>query len=207
LIEEIIINTPDGLRLVGVLHRPRESVGLGVVICHPHPLYGGNMENNVVVALAKHMSSIGLPAIRFNFRGVGRSEGVYSGGEGEVVDALSAADALMLLTGVERVLIAGYSFGAYVAAMAMSRRVSLIAGILVSPPNRLLDFGFIGGLRNRPILVVLGDRDQYSDPTPFQKVGVEVVVVRGADHFWIGREDEVCKAASKFVERLISGST
>src|SRR5438876_1190475 len=87
-----------------------------VVICHPHPQYGGDMENNVVVAIADGLVRDGIAALRFNFRGVGISEGTYDGGAGEQDDARAAIQYARSLVGISRVGLAGYSFGSGVAA-------------------------------------------------------------------------------------------
>ena len=128
------IDSADGIVLEGQLDLPDEGAATpsaGVVICHPHPQYGGEMTNNVVMAVSSSIVAYGMAALRFNFRGVGRSGGAYDNGVGEQDDALAALEALA--TGVVgddlpdemRVGLAGYSFGGGVARGAARGALSL----------------------------------------------------------------------------------
>ena len=157
------VRFPSGdLTLVGALHRP-QGLGLpGIAVCHPHPLFGGDMENNVVVALCRALAGDGMVALRFNFRGVGESGGSYGGGFEEAQDARAALDFLAGLSEVDgdRLGLAGYSFGALVALSAAEERVHALAA--VSPPVGGLDpTSFRWGI---PTLLVSGDRDDISPP-------------------------------------------
>src|SRR5262249_49861115 len=130
--------SPD-LSLEALLALP-PSPPAGVVICHPHPLYGGDMENPVVVRVQEACAALDLATLRFNFRGVGASGGVHGGGVGEQEDAASALDALAKAMGSGTPAIAGYSFGSRIAALVGSRdgRVGGIA--LLAPPLAVSDF-------------------------------------------------------------------
>jgi len=144
---------PD-LSLEALLALP-PSPPAGVVICHPHPLYGGDMENPVVVRVQEVCAGLGLATLRFNFRGVGASGGVHGGGVGEQDDAAAALDALAKAMGGGTLAIAGYSFGSRIAALVGSRdgRVGGIA--LIAPPLAMSDFGFLEDIRV-PTLAVAG---------------------------------------------------
>jgi hypothetical protein len=199
------VRFPSGdLTLVGVVHRP-QGLGLaGVAVCHPHPLFGGDMENNVVVALCRALAGDGMVALRFNFRGVGGSGGSYGGGFGERQDARAALDFLAGRAEVDggRLGLAGYSFGALVALSAAGERVRALAA--VSPPAGGLDpTSFRGGV---PTLLVSGDRDDISPPLRLPEIAAslgprcEVRSVAGADHFWWGHEQALATAVLEFFQ-------
>lgn len=177
----------------------------GVVVCHPHPLYGGNMLNNIVVAICEALSRHSMAAFRFNFRGVGNSGGAFGEGIAEQED-VRAALAFILSTAdidAKRIGLAGYSFGASVALPVAleDERVGLLA--LVSPA--LSDSGWeqLKGYRQAKFVIV-GDADfviplerlrqhigDIADPKQYQ-------VVSGADHFWWGYEEEVAQTVARF---------
>src|SRR5215472_2161372 len=127
--QEVQISFSSGeLRLEGVIAKPsRSTVERGAVVCHPHPLYGGSMYNNVVEAALEAMWRLGWATLRFNFRGVGRSEGEHGGGAGETDDAAAAVRFLAgeLAIGPQKILLAGYSFGAMAALNAASKLTDL----------------------------------------------------------------------------------
>jgi alpha/beta superfamily hydrolase len=195
----------NGLVLEGILHVPvGTNVVPGVVVCHPHPLYGGSMYNAIVEGLCKGLERSGLVALRFNFRGVGASEGSYDRGVGEVRDARAALSFLRSISSprVAKLGITGYSFGAYVAARATTEDPNIEALALISPPLTLYDFDFLKAVRV-PKLVVLGDRDEFAGASIKKVTKMDVdraklFLVEGADHFWLGYEDEVCTAVVNF---------
>jgi len=200
----------DGLVLEGILHVPVDAdVTPGVVVCHPHPLYGGSMCNAIVEGLCRGLEMSGLVALRFNFRGVGASEGAYDQGVGEVRDARAALSFLRSLDSprVTKMGIAGYSFGAYVAARATIEDRNVEALALISPPLALYDFGFLKAVRV-PKLVVIGDRDEFASASIEEGAGaidgqVRLFLIEGADHFWFGYEKEVCATVVSFFEEVL----
>src|SRR5215813_1539315 len=119
----------------------------GVVICHPHPLYGGDMDNPVVVRAQEVCAELGLATLRFNFRGVGASGGVHAGGVGEQDDAAAALDTLAKAIGGGALAIAGYSFGSRIAALVGSRDGRVGGMALIAPPLAMADFGFLEDIR------------------------------------------------------------
>jgi hypothetical protein len=176
-----------------------------VVVCHPHPLYGGNMLNNVVVAICQALPRHSIAAFRFNFRGVGNSGGAFGEGIAEQED-VKAALAFVLSTpdiDTRKIGLAGYSFGARVAlpVALQDERVSLLA--LVSPA--LLDSGWekLKEYRKSKIIIV-GDADSFIPLKRFQQHIEDVPdsrqyqVVSGADHFWWGYEAEVAQKVTQF---------
>jgi alpha/beta superfamily hydrolase len=189
--EEKIIFPARSLQLEGY-YAPAGS-GRGVVVTHPHPLMGGSLENNVVETLVKTFFHQGYATLRFNFRGVGRSEGRYDEGLGEQEDVLAAADVLQQ-KGVREIFLAGYSFGAWVNVQVLRSRPSLSGGVLVSPPIDLMDFDF-SGLAGKIHLILSGDRDRYCTiPRLLEMAGrilAPVKIIEGADHFYFGREKEL----------------
>ena len=200
----------DGPALEAMLHLPGgEPPFPGVVICHPHPQYGGDMYNNVVGALVRAIIGIGAAALRFNFRGVGASEGSYAAGTGEIDDVLAALGALRSQPEVnaDRVALAGYSFGAMVMLRAASDRDDLAAVVSVANPTQRGPKVEIHMLA--PTLFVVGDRDQYCDGQLLleyrEQIGddVTVEIVRGVDHFWVGSDDRLIDIVQEFLRRTL----
>ena len=160
----------------------------GVVITHPHPLYGGNMHNPVVDAIRRAYRIKGVATLRFNFRGTGKSEGQHDNGTGEQDDLLAALSFLEE-TGVQTVDLAGYSFGAWVNALMLQREGRSENLVMVSPPVGFVDFASIGrlpGLR----LVVTGSRDEIApldvirQMLPTWNPSAHFDIIDGSDHFY-----------------------
>jgi alpha/beta superfamily hydrolase len=189
--EEKIIFLSGSLHLEGY-YAPAAS-GRGVVVTHPHPLMGGSLENNVVETLVKTFFHQGYATLRFNFRGVGRSEGRYDEGLGEQEDVLTAAGVLQQ-KGVREIFLAGYSFGAWVNVQVLRRLPSLSGGVLVSPPIDLMDFDF-SDLAGKIRLILAGDKDPYCNILRLLemagRIQAPVKLLPGADHFYFGREKEL----------------
>ncbi len=182
----------------------------GVVICHPHPLYGGDMENPVVVRVQEVCAGLGLATLRFNFRGVGASGGVHGGGVGEQEDAAAALDTLAKAIGDGALAIAGYSFGARIAALVGGRDGRIGGVALIAPPLAMYDFGFLEDTRV-PTLVVAGTRDQYCPPDDFARFTagrpwVTATAIEGADHFFFGKLFPLGEAVAEWAGRLPRGS-
>ena len=165
------------------------------VVCHPHPSYGGSMYNNVVDAILVALRQLGYATLRFNFRGVGGSEGEYDGGPGEVDDAKAAMEFLLAQPGVKRedAVIAGYSFGAMVAVSAGYEAADIARIVAIALPTAMADVRVPAGA-SKPVLLVSGDRDSYSPLDPLKEVAhkigaaAKLDVVAGADHFFGGFE-------------------
>lgn len=197
------------LTLEGILHLPEgKPVGAGVV-CHPHPLYGGSMYNNVVDAVVEAMGRRNWAALRFNFRGVGCSEGEHSGGEGEAEDTVAAAAYVAEQTGLSRqsIVVAGYSFGAMATAIAAPKLTEAAALLLVALPLRMADLDALTQFK-RPILLAAGDMDNYCPAADLKRLGeklgarAQVRIVEGADHFFGGREDELTAAIGEMIATI-----
>lgn len=157
----------DGLRLEGRLIR--SASGRGVVLCHPHPLYGGSMLTPVIMTAEQAFQEAGYTTLAFNFRGVGGSEGAYGGGQAEVADVAGALTYLGDVMGARtrRFAVAGYSFGSFVGAMtaAADPRVGFYLGI--APPLNHYDFGI---LRQAicPMALIGATRDEHCDASRFE---------------------------------------
>jgi uncharacterized protein len=166
----------------------------GVALCHSHPLYGGDMENPVVVRAAEVSQEAGLATLRFDFRGVGASTGTFDDGRGEQDDLAAALDHLgRTVPAGAPVAAGGYSFGAAVAARVAMRRplagLALIAPALAMPT--LADLGNLAAFEG-PMLVVAGTRDQYCPLDALERLAravprATVRTVDGADHFFFGK--------------------
>jgi len=189
--EHIVIEVAKGLNIEGYLGSVA-GARAGLVVCHPHPLHGGDMENPVVTRAAEVAREAGLATLRFNFRGVGASEGHHDNGEGEQDDVRAALVTLRAnLPRGGQLGLTGYSFGAWVAARAAAREAGLSALCLIAPPLAMFDFG---GLTpsSLDLLLVAGTRDQYCPAAEFQRLASRLpagraVSIDGADHFFFGK--------------------
>lgn len=190
-------------RLEGVLSAVTAQRG-GAVICHPHPLYGGNMGHPVVRALETGLQRAGLTTLRFNFRGVGESTGSYGGGNGEADDLRAAVKHLIETAAVERVTVAGYSFGAMVILRAGPAMPDVDRLVAVAPPLSFFDLKELSGC-TKPKLFILGDGDRYCSVDELDRqlalVGdpKQRRILAGADHFLYGDEPAIAAAVADFV--------
>ncbi|MBU2622131.1 MAG: alpha/beta hydrolase [Proteobacteria bacterium] len=186
--EKLTSFSSDGLTIEGLLERiPGDR---GVVITHPHPLYGGDMLNPVVKAISNSYRDKGYSILRINFRGVGKSGGKYENGIGEQKDVLSALSYMNEL-GISRTDLAGYSFGTFVNIGAVKKRPSVQKMIMVSPPVAFMEFG-----RPSPVLclklVITGSLDEIAPEESVKKNLLQwnpeavLEVIGGADHFYSG---------------------
>ena len=188
------LRTPDGVTLEARVAEPPASQG-GVVVCHPHPLYGGDMDNPVVVRAAEVCSGLGLATLRFNFRGVGGSTGTHGGGVAEGIDAKTAIEYLRgALADDAGVAVVGYSFGALVSARVAAGGPELAGLCLIAPPLGLEGVSLPPALAafSGPLCVVAGTRDEYCpapvvDGLPTKFPDARVAIVEGANHFFFGK--------------------
>ncbi len=176
-----------------------------VVVCHPHPLMGGDMLNNVVVAICQALSRHSIAALRFNFRGVGRSGGAFGGGITEQEDVKAALDLIVSTPHIDtkRIGLVGYSFGAGVAVPValQDERVGLLAVVSLalsnSGWNQLKEY-------HKSKFLIVGDADLFIPLEEFEQHIKDVAdpkqyqVILGADHFWWGCEEEVAQKVTQF---------
>lgn len=197
--DESLLAIPGPVGRIEAIWSPSyANAALAAVICHPHPLHGGTMGNKVVSTLARTWRDAGVATLRFNFRGVGASEGRHADGVGEVDDLLAVLAWLQREQGVATVALAGFSFGAWVAAAGASRlpaALQLDRLVLVAPPVQYPGFA---GLQPPPgSLVLQGDADEVVDPAAVaawvasRAAPPELRIFAGAGHFFHGRLGEL----------------
>lgn len=170
----------------------------GVVISHPHPLFGGSMDNHVVWTAALAFQARRWATLCFNFRGVGESTGTYGAGLAEVEDLAAALRYLKTRSTGPHYLV-GYSFGAYVAAQAMQQGLEAQGVLLIAPPIAFMDLAFLAEVPGLQLIIV-GDGDELCPLGNLEALlarraaTVEVRVIAGADHFFSGREEKLFQA-------------
>ena len=198
--KEIIFNSGP-LKIQGLLEEhPGEK---GAVVTHPHPLYGGDMYNHVVEAVCQAYTEKGYTCLRFNFRGVGLSQGEYDNGVGEQDDVMAALDYLAT-RGKEEIDLAGYSFGAWVNAQGIDKYNQVKRMIMVSPPVNAMDYSFLS-YSPKIKLVISGSQDDIAG-TQGIKEGLLIWnpkailrMIDGADHFYGSRTDELKSLIVEFL--------
>jgi len=205
---EVSIPSTDAT-LDGRLAQPT-SPRAGVVLCHPHPAFGGNLEAGPIPMLARALSSKGYATLRFDFRGVGRSTGTATGGDREGEDVLAAAAALRE-RGIAPVCLVGYSFGAAAALDAVHRGGEFAAVACLGFPTEAIAPGsaaeaavreIIG--RTRHLLFVSGTQDPHSSPDLIEAWGGKVERLLAVGHFYSLREEE---QILRLVERVLLAGT
>jgi len=215
-LEAIDIPAPHGI-LEGLLRMPDAAPDpprMVALVCHPHPQYGGTMHNKVVFRMAAALVDLGFPTLRFNFRGVGRSSGVYDDGRGERDDVGSALDWLTTRFSDVPVCLGGFSFGAWVGLPVgcEDARVRQLVGAGV--PLRLLDGGALERC-DKPKLIVQGQHDEYGPLDAilpwFERLPApkRLEIVPGADHFFTDAQSALYDAIVGYFRSgaLILGST
>jgi alpha/beta superfamily hydrolase len=202
--ETVLLDTADGLTLVGELGVP-ETTRAAAVVLHPHPLYGGDMHSFVVESIASSLVAAGAATLRFDFRGVGRSEGSHGEGVDERLDVAAALDVVHPFAGTGPLLLCGYSFGGRVALDVLDPRVD--AWFAVAAPLRH-EPAALAARDHRPKLLVVPEHDQFLAPGGAADVvrdwaNTTVELIPGADHFLQGRTSLVAEAAATCLTRLV----
>jgi len=207
--EKVLFKSTDGLTLSGDMHLPDGPPRGTAIIAHPHPLYGGNKDNNVVEALWRAFPEDGLLSFRFNFRGVGGSEGSFEEGIGETHDLKGAVQFLSDAGHASLpCLLVGYSFGAYVIHLLDTLPNSVKGIIMVSPPVSMSVFEATR-FKIRPTLFVTGDRDLFCRIEYLEKLvnhlkgDVTLKVIPGIDHFWFGKEKILVETIRPWIDTLL----
>lgn len=206
-----MLKTADGLTLEAQLDEPPAPGGV-LVLCHPHPQMGGTMNAPLLQAVTDHLVTRGWAVVRFNFRGIGTSDGISGTGVDEVADAAAAlAEARSRYT--LPIAIAGWSFGAGVAVRAAVADGRLDACVLIAPPAETKP-GITEGLPPAatvaiefPVLVVCGANDELISPASVedwaQGVSATYVEIRGANHFFWARYDSLSKTIGDFLDAIL----
>ena len=205
--QKAVMFEAEGLNFEGIVAEPDDTTEPvpGIVICHPGPLNGGNMDNNVVLAVSSALVEQGFATMRFNFRGVGNSQGEHSKGELEHQEALAALEFLKAWPGVNegKLGLAGYSFGNGVILGSAELQKQARVFVFVSPSLRVLENTCLKS-DQRPKFIITGEMDRLACSPEFQPTlesfspRPACQVVDGADHFWAGREEEVSGPVSQF---------
>ena len=201
-IEKISIAGPVG-RLQAIYSVTEDDGDLLGVICHPNPLYGGTMDNKVVSYMARSLHRVGMPVIRFNFRGVGDSEGQFDNGIGETDDLKAVVQWIQNRHPARRLMLAGFSFGSYITT-SVATDVGANGLVTIAPPVNLYDFTSLSV--QCPWLVVMGDADEI---VPVEKVRkwleqrpeIAVRWIPGAGHFFHGRLPDISQHMVTWIQR------
>jgi len=205
---EVIFPGPDG-RLEGRYHPQKDRNAPIALILHPHPQFGGTMNNKVVYNLHYIFHDLGYSVLRFNFRGVGRSQGEFDQGIGELSDAASALDYLQSLKPDAKItFIAGFSFGAWIGMQLLMRRPEASGFISVAPPANMYDFSFLAPCPSSG-LIINGDADRIAPQEDTVKLveklkaqkGIEITheLVPGANHFFEDGMDAMTSTVRNYV--------
>ena len=203
--DTLLLPGPAG-RIETLVAMPPEAPTGIAVICHPHPLHGGALSNKVTYTLASCALKAGLAAARFNFRGVGRSEGTHDGGRGETEDTLVVVDWLRRQLPEGPLLLAGFSFGAFVSLKAAARARPQLQ-ISIAPPFKYFAGEPLPPRPDAPWLVVHGRDDEvvaYEDTRAVlaqYRPEPELVTLDGVGHFFHGKLGELEAAVSGFIRR------
>jgi alpha/beta superfamily hydrolase len=202
--EEVFFQAGD-VKIEGLLYNaPGER---GVVVSHPHPLYGGDMHNNVVETIVQAYRDKGYTTLRFNFRGMGQSTGSYDEGIGEQED-VRAALACLGGMGKTSIDLAGYSFGAWVNALGLKGFEQARRTVMVSPPVNFLDFSFLD-YNEKIRLVIAASRDDIGPPDmiremiPVWNPEARFSIIQGADHFYWGKNGDIKRIIHEFLEEFV----
>src|SRR3954466_2652703 len=206
---EVIFAGPEG-RLEGRYHHsdaPRAPIA---IILHPHPQHGGTMNNKVVYNLYYVFVRKGFSVLRFNFRGVGRSQGDFDNGQGELSDAASALDWLQSVNpNAPACWVAGFSFGAWIGMQLLMRRPEIEGFISVAPPANMYDFSFLAPCPSSGLILQGTDDDVVPEPSveklanklKLQKnIVIDYQLVKGANHFFKDHMDELVTSVSGYLD-------
>lgn len=212
---EVIFAGPEG-RLEGRYIHTKRPNGPVALILHPHPQHGGTMNNKIVFALFKAYQKRGFSTLRINFRGVGRSQGTFDRGEGELSDAAAALDWLQLQNpNASGFWVAGFSFGAWIGMQLLMRRPEIDGYISVAPPANLYDFGFLAPCPASG-LIIQGDRDDVVPPPSVDKlveklrsqkdIEVDHRLVPGANHFFNSQMDALIRNVDDYLDTALAAN-
>ena len=212
-VKEIIFTGPDG-KLVGKYKRGQSLNPPVALILHPHPLYGGTMNNPVVLELFNIFDKLGFSTFRFNFRGVGKSEGKFDNGLGELADAAAGLDWIQRQNpNANQCWVAGFSFGALLCMQLLMRRPEITRFVSVSPQPNLYDFNFLApcpasGMLvqgKKDELVPIEDTNRLAQKLQSQKnIVIDYEEISGANHFYDHEMHKLNKIVATYVEKELN---
>lgn len=210
---EIIISGPEG-RIEARYHHSEKKNAPSAIILHPHPLHGGTMNNKVAYNLYHAFARNGFSVVRFNFRGVGRSQGKYDDGLGELSDAAAVLDWLQIQNpNSPSFWMGGFSFGSWIGMQLLMRRPEIDGFIAVSPPVGNFDFNFLSPCPSHG-LILQGDQDsivsvdqvsRLSEKLSKQRnAGIDYRIILGADHFYRAHMNDLNAHIEDYIRSRIS---
>jgi alpha/beta superfamily hydrolase len=203
----VTLRAEDGVELEAELALPGGPGGVAVVLCHPHPQFGGSMRSLVTSLLFTNLAAAGYPCLRFNFRGVERSAGEYTDGEREPLDVVAAVAAMNEAEPSMPIAVVGWSFGGDMALAVGDPR--LAGWVAIAPPLRFAR-AFAAATDERPKHLILAEHDDFRAPADVQAevagwTATTVSIVPGASHFFVGRTDAVVTETRAALDRLTGG--
>lgn len=212
---EVIFNGPEG-RLEGRFSQNKTARAPIALILHPLPQLGGNMNNPVTYQLYHQFVSRGFSVLRFNFRGIGRSQGEFDNGAGELSDAAAALDWLQALSqDAKECWVAGYSFGAWIGMQLLMRRPEISGFISVAPPANFYDFSFLAPCPASG-LITHGDADRIVPQDSIEKlverlqaqrgIAIDYENIGGANHFFENHSDALDDVVSQYLDKRLGSS-
>ena len=212
-VKEIVFTGPDG-KLVGKYKKGQSLNPPVALILHPHPLYGGTMNNPVVLELFNIFDNLGFSTFRFNFRGVGKSEGKFDNGLGELADAAAGLDWIQRQNpNANQCWVAGFSFGALLCMQLLMRRPEITRFVSVSPQPNLYDFNFLApcpasGMLiqgKKDELVPIEDTNRLAQKLQSQKnIVIDYEEISGANHFYDHEMHKLNKIVATYVEKELN---
>jgi uncharacterized protein len=198
-------------RIEAILKEPQATANRAVIVCHPHPLFGGTMHNKVVFRIARAFQDEGFAVLRFNFRGTGRSEGQHDEGRGEQDDLRAAIAFMEGKYPSAEIWIAGFSFGSSVMLRASCSDARTRALVAAGAPVSKFDFSGVAQC-DKPKLFVQGSLDQYGSKEDLERFVAGLAepkslkIIEGADHFFEGHLQELSQAVSQFIRSVQSNT-
>lgn len=201
------ITTEDQLSLEAQWHAPETDDPSAVVVAtHPHPLHGGDMHNTAPATLARELPALGIAVLRFNFRGVGASEGVHDDGKAEHRDLIAAISAASEQLPEVPLVVVGYSFGADVALDTVPDHHRLDGIVAIAPPLRMFE-SFASADAELPKHLLVPQHDQFRPPDAAQQftanwTNTAIETLQGTDHFLLGATNQLVTTTHQFVSRL-----
>ncbi len=209
---EVHFAGPEG-RLEGRYHPHASDAAPIALVLHPHPQFGGTMNNKVIYNIYYALHELGFSVLRFNFRGVGRSQGEFDAGVGELSDAASALDYLQEMNpNARQCWVAGFSFGAWISMQLLMRRPEISGFVSVSPPANMYDFSFLAPCPSSG-LIINGDADRVAPADDVSKLVAKLQAQKGitithqtvgkANHFYDKGMDEMVGCVSDYVRSRV----
>ncbi len=212
---DVIINGPEGRIEARYQHCRTPGAPIALML-HPHPQHGGTMNNKVVYTLYHAFARHGFSVLRFNFRGVGRSQGSFDRGEGELSDAASALDWLQSYNeNASACWIAGFSFGAWIGMQLLMRRPEISGFVSVAPPANMFDFTFLAPCPSSG-LIIHGGQDEIVPATSVEKLveklssqrnlEIDYRLISGANHFFYEHLNEVSRHVDDYLSKVLAAT-